>query len=137
MNENLLKRKMLEELFERAEKNTYLMDIHGVDKNQIKELLNILFRLLHAECKKDKELDEELNNSAGIFSAMEKRYLRHFDNDGDYKHHLEGYNKSVEPILKKIYFFINYEYKDKGEFYRHLKVMLRGYAFREEGWKNF
>ena len=95
MNEILLKDKMLKELLERAKNNKYLRDVHGVDKNQIKELLNILFRLLHAECKKDKELDEELNNSAGIFSAMEKRYLRHFDNDGDYKHHLEGYNKSV------------------------------------------
>lgn len=125
MNEFLLKKRMLEELFERAEKNTYLRDIHGVDRNQIIELLDLLFRLLHAEC----EENGELNDSSGIFRAMEKRYISRFINNKDGKMHLDIYSKDLDPILKKIFCFV--DYKTELNFYTNMQVMLGGCNFLE------
>ncbi|MGN0357047.1 MAG: pentapeptide repeat-containing protein [Blautia sp.] len=126
MNEILLKDRILEELSKRAKDNEILKNTHKIDRYKIKELIDILFRLLHAKSDNNK-----LNDSSGIFSAMEKRYIGSFDNDGDCKNSLEAYNKDIDAILKKIYSFIDYKYQGPWGFRRHLMVMLQGNEFRE------
>lgn len=120
MNEILLKDEMLKELSKRAEDNEILTKNHKIDKYIIKELLDLLFRLLHAESS-----DGDLNDSSGIFSAMEKRYIGRLD-EGDCKNSLEAYNKAVDAILKKIYSFTDSGGKREWRFYRNLRHMLQG-----------